>query len=266
MRTTDFFVVVPSQVLELGPYAVAVYAVLRDFADQRTGEAFPSHKTIADRAGISKTRARKSLDELREAGWIGWAKRAGDDGSQTSNLYTVFGTRERSSRAHPAGSKLAGGRSSDDRGVGRQTTGGRSSDDNELRPNELRPIRTNVSSVAADASNAPTVVDLRPEPQRLAELLASLIEANGSTRPTVTPAWVTAIERMNRIDGRTWQEIEGAIRWAQADDFWRANVLSPAKLRAKYDQLRLQAKRGQQSKRQSGWDEFAAYQPQGVFK
>ena len=44
-------------------------------------------------------------------------------------------------------------------------------------------------------------------------------------------------------DGRTEQEIHGAIDWCQADEFWRSNILSMPKLREKYDQLRLQAQR-----------------------
>jgi hypothetical protein len=78
---------------------------------------------------------------------------------------------------------------------------------------------------------------------RLANLLADEIAANGSRRPSVTRAWVTVIDRMMRIDGRTEAEVEAAIRWAQSDDFWTANILSPEKLRKHYDRMRLQAGR-----------------------
>ena len=65
----------------------------------------------------------------------------------------------------------------------------------------------------------------------------------------------------------TNRDIEGAIRWAQADEFWQANILSPTKLRAKFDQLRLQAQRKKAPRgRDAAWDDFAAYVPQGVFK
>lgn len=82
-----------------------------------------------------------------------------------------------------------------------------------------------------------------PDATRLANLLADLIEANGSRRPKVTGDWLTAIDRMIRIDERTPEQVERCIRWCQADDFWKANVLSPAKLRQRYDQLRLAAQR-----------------------
>jgi hypothetical protein len=89
--------------------------------------------------------------------------------------------------------------------------------------------------VASDAVGA----DVR----RLCDRLADAIEANGSKRPTVGKTWYEACDRMLRLDGRTPEQVERAIDWCQADEFWRANVLSMPKLRDKFDQLRLQAKR-----------------------
>jgi hypothetical protein len=75
-------------------------------------------------------------------------------------------------------------------------------------------------------------------------LLAALIESNGSKRPVVTDKWLADMERLNRIDERSWEQITKAIEWCQADDFWRGNIMSPGKLRKQYDQLRLAAQRG----------------------
>jgi hypothetical protein len=74
-------------------------------------------------------------------------------------------------------------------------------------------------------------------------LLADLIESNGSRRPQITDKWLSDMERLHRIDERSWEQITKAIEWCQADDFWRGNILSPAKLRKQYDQLRLAAQR-----------------------
>jgi hypothetical protein len=42
--------------------------------------------------------------------------------------------------------------------------------------------------------------------------------------------------------------------WCQDDDFWKANIMSPAKLRKQYDQLRLAAQREQKkASPASGW-------------
>ena len=83
----------------------------------------------------------------------------------------------------------------------------------------------------------------RPEVAALCAHLADHIEANGSKRPPVTAKWLDACRLMLDRDGRTEDEIRGAIDWSQAHEFWRANILSFPKLREKYDQLRMQAER-----------------------
>jgi hypothetical protein len=126
------------------------------------------------------------------------------------------------------------------------------------------PVLTPVlltSDVPPDTAQVAVVegVDKR-EARRLATLLADLIEGNGSKRPNVTETWVKDIRLMIQRDGRSPDSIEKAIRWCQADDFWRANIGSPSKLRAKYDQMRLQAARrptGRDSQQAAVADEAA---------
>jgi hypothetical protein len=96
---------------------------------------------------------------------------------------------------------------------------------------------------AAAAADTPDTPEADPETARLCELLADLIEANGSKRPRVNRTWIAACDRLRRIDGHPPDHIERAIRWCQADDFWQANVMSMPKLREKWDVLRLQAER-----------------------
>lgn len=81
----------------------------------------------------------------------------------------------------------------------------------------------------------------RDDVERICEHLADRIEANGSKRPTITKGWRDDIRLMLDKDGRSEAEAMAAINWCQNDDFWRANILSPTKLRAKFDQMRLQA-------------------------
>lgn len=85
----------------------------------------------------------------------------------------------------------------------------------------------------------------------LAKLLATLIEKNGSKVQGTIDAWAKTIDLMNRVDGRSWVEIRGAIEWCQNDEFWRSNVLSADKLRKQYDRMRLQAQR---KKSKSGFE------------
>lgn len=92
------------------------------------------------------------------------------------------------------------------------------------------------------------------EPERLdvdelCQHLADRIEANGAKRPPVTDRWRQACRLMLDTDHRTPDQVRAAIDWCQDDEFWRANILSMPKLREKYDQLSLQARRGQSQPR-----------------
>lgn len=91
-----------------------------------------------------------------------------------------------------------------------------------------------------NAATEPTRIDV----EQACTLLADLIEANGSRRPGVTKRWRDAARLMLDKDGIALEDVLGAIRWSQASEFWRSNVLSMPTLRDKYDTLRLQAQRG----------------------
>ena len=91
------------------------------------------------------------------------------------------------------------------------------------------------------------------EASRLCEVLAELMVANGCRRPAITQKWISDMDKLIRIDLRDALEVEACIRWSQADDFWKSNILSPAKLRAKFDTMRLRAMRDQQSAEPRGY-------------
>ncbi len=91
------------------------------------------------------------------------------------------------------------------------------------------------------------VIAEREDTTFLCTLLADLIEGNGSKRPTVTEAWLTAARLMLDKDGRELERAERLLRWTQDNEFWRSNILSMPKFREKYDQLRLQAEKERQS-------------------
>jgi hypothetical protein len=83
----------------------------------------------------------------------------------------------------------------------------------------------------------------RDDVRRLCKHLADRIEANGSKRPNITKTWLDAARLLLDTDKRTEQQVHAAIDWCQDDEFWRPKVMSMSKLRDKYDQLRLEAKR-----------------------
>jgi len=110
----------------------------------------------------------------------------------------------------------------------------------------------------ADSPDAPLYRDVREEKKTsevadatlrtdidaLLDLLDEQIELNGGRKPARTKKNRDAARLLLTRDGKTVEQVAAAIRWAQADEFWRSNILSMSKLREKYDTLRLQAARG----------------------
>lgn len=97
------------------------------------------------------------------------------------------------------------------------------------RPDPSRPKEKDFSS------------ELRPDVESVCEHLAKRIEDNGSKRPTITKQWRDSARLMIDKDKRSEGQVHRMIDWCQADEFWRANILSMPKLREKYDQMRLKA-------------------------
>ena len=50
-------------------------------------------------------------------------------------------------------------------------------------------------------------------------------------------SWASDIDKMNRLDGRKFSDIQKVFEWSSRDSFWSSNILSGSKLRQKYDDL-----------------------------
>jgi len=73
--------------------------------------------------------------------------------------------------------------------------------------------------------------------------------------------WCDSIDKLNRIDNISWEQIKQLIDFSQNDNFWKSNILSASKLREKKDTLILQSKRTEkndpftkQIEDMKGWD------------
>lgn len=197
---------------------LGVYCSLAAHAEVRNGEAYPGAETIAGYLGISERHVRDCLKDLESWRYIRVEPRRGkssivrllrpptlDEWIRDTNPHSVDDAEKVSAAA---------------------TTGA----DTSERDEPPLPKTTETSPHIEEA-------------RRLCDLLAELMVKNGCRTPKITKAWVSDMDRILRIDERPAESVERAIRWAQGDSFWRANIMSPAKLRDKYDQLRLAAKK-----------------------
>ncbi len=102
----------------------------------------------------------------------------------------------------------------------------------------------------SDIEIAPAQKRLASVPSQLACRLAALLKAEiRRNKPDyrITPSqdrrWAVTAQRMLDIDQRNSEAVAKVIRWVQGDAFEMANVLSMDKLRARFDQLELKARK-----------------------
>ena len=60
--------------------------------------------------------------------------------------------------------------------------------------------------------------------------------------------WANTIRLISERDGKSYQDIFDLFCWANQDDFWKANILSPSSLREKWDKLWIKMSTTKQSK------------------
>jgi len=124
--------------------------------------------------------------------------------------------------------------------------------DNPPPTNKEVPIKNekkeNSSQHSSDKPKKPTTppppdcdsVALSEASFRRVDLLFSLIKENHpKAKPPNREKWARDIDRLHRIDGYTYEQIDDLIRFSQEDDFWRTALLSAASLRKQAHQLTL---------------------------
>ena len=73
---------------ELPPRAKMVYMYLRDRSN-RQGQCWPGIKTIARELNLSRSTVKRALEDLYNAGVVEKRQRKRENGSLTSNLYSL---------------------------------------------------------------------------------------------------------------------------------------------------------------------------------
>lgn len=95
----------------------------------------------------------------------------------------------------------------------------------------------------------PSFADDHPAKILTLELKEKILSNDPKAKiPDNIDKWVLHMDRLIRLDGRSFDEIQSVIHWCQSDDFWSANILSTKKLREKFTQLKLQKERNNGTK------------------
>jgi hypothetical protein len=119
--------------------------------------------------------------------------------------------------------------------------------ENLTEPGRKREVKRSKEKLREEVTSEvgtsdPTSFDKDSEPHQLAVYLVDCIRKNKPDfKPPNLQKWAKGFDAILRIDGRQLEEVSGLIKWVQSDDFEMVNVLSPSKLRKRYDQLVMKA-------------------------
>lgn len=68
-------------------------------------------------------------------------------------------------------------------------------------------------------------------------LYQKILENNPQAKKPNLEKWASDFRLIRQIDKRTDEQVKYLIGWTQQDTFWKANILSPARLRKQFDHL-----------------------------
>ena len=218
---------------------------LADSANDETGECWPSLKHIQDKCNIkSKNTIRRTLEILEQLGLVVVIKRKLTATQNTSNLYrlNIKKILNPSLELGGSNSELGGGSNSEPR-----------------TNNSFEPINKSNSMSGKNFPPAKTGKKkfvYTDDDMRAANWIFGLIKnISPNFRTPAFESWANEIRLMRERDGRTHKDICGLFQWANQDSFWGANILSPAKLREKWDQLEIKRGSSKANKRKESFAE-----------
>jgi DNA-binding PadR family transcriptional regulator len=193
----------------LDPLDIKTYAIIRSLSN-KYGYCFATNLYISQTLSVSDKTARRSLDTLKKNGYLEieternglqWQRRIYISDKFKKTLRKVM----------------------DDQGGGHTRPGGWSQVTTITNPIPKEEVLEKEKDVVAS---------------RLSSLLLTAIK---KTVPSLkTPnidQWIREIDKMLRLDGRSFEKIEDLILWLPKNEFWSAHILDAKKFRQKFDQL-----------------------------
>ncbi|WP_230402577.1 helix-turn-helix domain-containing protein [Plesiomonas shigelloides] len=249
------------------PLRKLVLIKLADNANDK-GECWPSYQNIADHCECSKSAVRAHIEALMDMGLLTKENRIGNNngkGNRSNVYYLILDTPMSSNGTPPV--------SSDDTPLCHQmippmpldgtpcaarwhqnqsiepvieprsfTSENESSDTH----GELDPLPADGKAIQSGTKWG-TTDDLAAAEWMFGQVLAIAPKAK---KPNYA-VWANEIRLMRERDGKQHREICELFKWACHDSFWSGNILSPAALRRKWDQLEINRNK-QASGRQAG--------------
>ncbi len=132
--------------------------------------------------------------------------------------------------------------------------------DDIIRQNKIRQnkVKRNKEIIMPAPEKPAPAREIPEEAKKLAERLHKWLLRNKPDRRIQDgwqERWAQDIDKMHRLDGRSWEAITACIDWSQRDEFWKQNILSGENLRKHYDRM---SDRARAERERNGSQELAA--------
>lgn len=256
--------------------SVAIMARLADFSNDE-GVCWPSIETIARQIGAGMSTVRTAIARLEAEGWL--TRKARRQGNRNaSNVYQLNvaklqaaafsqlsdSDQSKSDASKSDPSKFDASKSGKKAGFHPSESGGDPSVKSKHDPSDKKPSRPDASQPDTQTAEQdfltrhPDAVVFSPKKRqwgtqddltcaqwlwkKIIALYEQAAECDGEVVRPKEPnwtAWANEIRLMCVQDGRTHKQICEMYSRVSRDPFWCRNVLSPSKLREKWDELSL---------------------------
>lgn len=106
---------------------------------------------------------------------------------------------------------------------------------------DIKQTDINTDKVSPPGGHVPKSIE--PKAIELANLMCELHkQVDPKLKSPNIEKWAADIEKINRLDGRSYEDIEKVIRWIKTPgNFWFANIMSGNKLRLQFSRLYIEA-------------------------
>ncbi|WP_404469397.1 DNA replication protein DnaD [Sutcliffiella horikoshii] len=209
----------------------------------KPGQVITSLDSIAQKCGkgVSIQNVRTALKRFEKYGFLT------NESTNKNRLITIVKWGFYQNNAEELTSKLTG----DQQKTNKRLTSNKN--DKELK---------NDNEVKKPSSRKSEIYDEESVPFQLAlRLFKNIRKNNAGFKEPNLQKWSDDFRLMMERDNRTEEQIVYLIDWCQQNSFWKANILSPSKLRKQFDQLVLKIQAEKQIKHIKNPQQFSLDRP-----
>lgn len=248
----SYFVVQGWMTVELGLSGLdlMVYAVIWGYCQNTQSYFYGSRQYIADMTGASVRGVQKALQNLQEKGLV-----INIGKHSKTNTIKYVATKSVNEGTECTGTECTNESAQSAQGEGTECTLG---SEQSAHKNIYNKLDDNIGDNIVSPPGGHSPKPIEPKAKEMAELLFSLHkQVDQNVKKPNIDSWAMDIEKINRLDGRSYEDIEKVIRWVKIPgNFWFANIMSGKKLRQQFSRLIVEM----------GWQKKVAYSSKPVME